>query len=444
MNTSLAEKLNNLPNLPGVYQFKNDIGKIIYVGKAKDLKNRVGSYFHVNLTNGSKTSAMVSRINDIDFIEVESEFDALILETELIKKYKPKYNVIQKDDKTYLYIVIRNESFTLDSKKINVPKIITVRKTELLPKDVKFGPYPDGTTAKFVVRTLRKLFPYRDCSISKFNTYHRKNRPCLYGELGLCLAPCTKFSLSELADYKKSILSIKKILMGGSFNVLNVLTKKMNQFAKNKDYEQASKYRDLIYKYNYVRQKSKLPEVYMENPTFIDDQAEDSLKSLLISLPILKNSPKRIECYDISNISGTEAVGSMVVAENGKITKKEYKRFKIKYKKTPDDFEMIYEVISRRAGHKDSWSTPDLLLIDGGKGQVSAAEAAAKDGSWDVVVIGLAKKEETIVFKDGVEFIELKLDKNDVGLKLLIQLRDEAHRFAQAYHHKLRAKALLS
>ena len=444
MNTSLAEKLNNLPNLPGVYQFKNDIGKIIYVGKAKDLKNRVGSYFHVNLTNGSKTSAMVSRINDIDFIEVESEFDALILETELIKKYKPKYNVIQKDDKTYLYIVIRNESFTLDSKKINVPKIITVRKTELLPKDVRFGPYPDGTTAKFVVRTLRKLFPYRDCSISKFNAYRSKRRPCLYGDIGLCLAPCVKFWPQEITDYKRNIAGIKKILTGGSFSVLKELTKKMDGFAKDNDYEQAARYRDLISKYNYVRQRYKLPEIYMENPTFVDDRAEESLKSLAVSLPTLKKSPKRIECYDISNISGTDAVGSMVVAEGGKITKKEYKRFKIKYKKTPDDFEMIYEVISRRSNHKDSWPVPDLLLIDGGKGQVSAAEEAVKNNSWGVVVVGLAKREETIIYRDGLELVELKLDKNDVGLKLLMRLRDEAHRFAQAYHHKLRAKSLLT
>jgi excinuclease ABC subunit C len=443
MNSSLAEKLKNLPNLPGVYQFKNDQGKIIYVGKAKNLKNRVGSYFHVNLAEGSKTSALVSRINDLDLIQVESEFDALILEAELIKKYKPKYNIIQKDDKTYLYIVIRDEKVILNSELITVPKILTVRKTELLPKDTQFGPYPDGTTAKFVVRTLRKLFPYRDCSISKFNTYHRKGRPCLYGELGLCSAPCVKYSPEELAEYKRSISSIKKILKGGSFNVLNELTKKMNQLSKSKDYEQAARYRDLVSKYNYVRQRYKLPEVYMENPTFIDDQAEESLKALADVLPILKSLPNRIECYDISNISGTEAVGSMVVAENGKITKKEYKRFKIKYKKTPDDFEMLYEVITRRSSHKDEWAAPDLLLIDGGKGQVSSAMAAAEHTGWDIAIAGLAKREETIVYRDGLEFIETKLDKNHPGLKLLIRLRDEAHRFAQAYHHKLRAKSLL-
>jgi excinuclease ABC subunit C len=443
MNSSLAEKLKNLPNRPGVYQFKNDQGKIIYVGKAKNLKNRVGSYFHIDLSNGTKTSALVARINDIELIEVESEFDALILEAELIKKYKPKYNIIQKDDKTYLYIIIRNETFELGSEKITLPKLITVRKTELLPKDVKFGPYPDGTTAKFVVRTLRKLFPYRDCSISKFNTYHRKGRPCLYGELGLCSAPCIKFSKDEITEYKKSLSNIKKILTGGSFSVLNELNKKMSELSKLKDYEQAAKYRDLISKYNYVRQRYKLPEVYMENPTFIDDQAEASLKSLMTSIPILKNLPNRIECYDISNISGTEAVGSMVVAEEGKITKKEYKRFKIKYKKTPDDFEMIYEVISRRSNHRDDWPKPDLLLIDGGKGQVSSAMAAVDHNGWDATVAGLAKREETIVYREGLDFIEVKLDKNDVGLKLLIRLRDEAHRFAQAYHHKLRAKALL-
>lgn len=451
MNVSLAEKLKNLPNRPGVYIYKNVEGKVIYVGKAKNLNNRVGSYFHVTLSPESKTGALVARINDIELIEVESEFDALILEAELIKKYRPKYNVIQKDDKTYLYIVIRTELVKINSHKLNIQKIVTARKTELLPKDIKFGPFPDGTTVKFVVRTLRKLFPYRDCSVSKFTNYYNKKKPCLYGQLHLCPAPCVNNTANELVEYKKSISNIKKVLSGGSFGLLKELNAKMAQLSKTNEYEQAAVYRDIISKYNYVRQRYKLPEVYMENPTFIDDVATQSLKDLVAKLPILKKKPLRIECYDISNISGIEAVGSMVVAEGGKITKREYKRFKIKSKHSPDDFEMIYEVLTRRLGHypkpgnkKSTWPVPDLLVIDGGKGQVSAASEAMKNLDLEIPIVGLAKKEETLVYKNANDFIELKFNKQDPGLNLLIRLRDESHRFAQDYHHKLRAKALFT
>ncbi len=449
MKPNIREKLSNLPFRPGVYIFKNNQGKIIYIGKAKSLKNRVGSYFHTNLQSETKTGALVSRINDIDIIEVESEFDAVILEAELIKKYRPKYNIAQKDDKTYLYIVIRNEKVKIESKEIFLPKLMTVRKTELLPKDEKFGPYPDSVTAKFVVRTLRKIFPFRDCSYAKFTTYHKRKKPCLYGHLKICPAPCINYSEEDLKDYKKIFTNIKKVLKGGSFSVLKELNSKMNFFAKQKDYEKAAVYRDLISKFNYIRQKSKSPEVYMENPMLVEDVGMMSMKNLQQIIPTLTKLPIRIECYDISNISGKEAVGSMVVAENGLINKKEYKRFRIKYKTTPDDFHMMQEVLSRRLSHHSkiaedgkSWRDPDLLVIDGGKGQVSAVLDAISATSLNIPVIGLAKKYETIVFKDGLEFREILVDKSNPGLSLLIRIRDEAHRFAQAYHHKLRTKLL--
>lgn len=452
MNSILTEKLKNLPNNPGVYQFKDSSGEIIYVGKAKNLKNRVGSYFHIKLEEETKTGALVSRINDIEWIIVESEFDALILEAELIKKYRPKYNIIQKDDKSYLYIVIRDESLKVNSVKIKLSKIITARKTELMPKDVIFGPYPDGSTAKFVVRTLRKLFPYRDCAATKFNSYHKKLKPCLYGQLHICPAPCVNFSEPSQKDYSKNIQSIKRILKGGSFNVLSEINKKMNMYAKLKQYEQAAKYRDLLAKYKYVRQRYKLPDVYMENPTFIADRATQSLEELRKELPILNDLPTRIECYDISNISGKEAVGSMVVATDGLITKKEYKRFKIKRKNSPDDFEMMREVLERRLSHhsknndtsKKIWSDPSLLVIDGGKGQISAVFEVLDSLNLEIPVVGLAKKEETLVYKMNGVFIELKLAKSNLGLNLLIRLRDEAHRFAKEYHHKVRSSTFLN
>jgi excinuclease ABC subunit C len=449
MQAVLQEKLAGLPNNPGVYQFKNIKGEIIYVGKAKNLKNRVGSYFHTNLNPETKTGSLVARINDVDYIQVASEFDAIILEAELIKKYRPKYNIIQKDDKTYLYIVIRNEKVKVDAKDLTIPKVLTARQTELLPGDLKFGPYPDSSTAKFVVRTMRKIFPFRDCSTAKFSTYHRRGKPCLYGQIGLCSGPCVHYDKQSLNDYTKLINSIKKVLHGGSFDMLKELESQMQTYAKQQNYEQAQIYRDLINKFNYVRASSKSPQTYMENPMFIEDTGYLAMRSLQETLPILKAMPRRIECYDISNISGKEAVGSMVVAENGLITKREYKRFKIKYKSTPDDFDMLREVLSRRLSHhsqkadgKTIWTDPDLLVIDGGKGQISAVSAIMEKMSLNVPIIGLAKKFETIVYQDIHGFQEILLDAKNPGLALLIRLRDEAHRFAQDYHHKLRSKLI--
>jgi excinuclease ABC subunit C len=449
MNSILTEKLNTLPHRPGVYQFKDTTGQIIYVGKAKSLKNRVGSYFHANLDPETKTGSLVARINDIVYIEVESEFDAIILEAELIKKYRPKYNIIQKDDKTYLYIVIRNEKVNVGVREMIIPKVVTARQTELEESDVKFGPYPDSYTAKFVVRTLRKIFPFRDCSIVKFTNYHRRDKPCLYGQIGLCAGPCVNNSPQHIIEYKKLINSIKKVLHGGSFSLLKELDTKMNRYAKEQNYELATIYRDLINKFNYVRAQSRSPQEYMENPMFIEDVGFLAMRGLKESLPFLTELPKRIECYDISNISGKEAVGSMVVAEKGLIAKTEYKRFRIKYKATPDDFQMLREVLKRRLGHhskingtKKVWNDPDLLVIDGGKGQVSSVIEIIEEMSLNIPVIGLAKKYETVIYKDKEGFQEISLDKHNSGLSLLIRLRDEAHRFAQDYHHKLRSKLI--
>lgn len=434
MTPSLAEKLANLPQIPGVYQFKDTTGKIIYVGKAKNLRSRVGSYFHLSITPESKTAALVARINDIDYIQVESEFDALILEAELIKKFKPKYNIIQKDDKSYLYIVIRKE-------KPGLQKIITARRTELLPKDEKYGPYTDSYTAKYILRTLRKIFPFRDCSVTKFSTYNRRGRPCLYGELNLCPAPCVTPFEEHKKEMNQNISSIRRLLNGGSVSLLTNLKREMTKHSKANEYELAGKYRDLITKYDYIRRRYKLPEAYIENPSLLDDLAEEALRDLVSILPFIEDLPKMIECYDIANISGKEAVGSLVAAKDGKIDKRYYRKFKIKLLDTPDDFEMMREVFRRRF-KRTGWGIPDLVIVDGGKGQVSAALEVIEQTPEKVNVIGLAKKEEIIVYKDSEGFHELRYPKDTPAVKLLIRLRDEAHRFAQAYHHKLRLQKL--
>ncbi len=438
-NPILEQKLKELPQTPGVYQFKNIKGKIIYVGKAKVLKNRVSSYFLKNLRLGSKTHALVSRIVDLEYIKTESELEALLLEAQLIKSYKPKYNVALKDDKSYLYIVFRNEQLEVAGKEYSIPKVLTARKTDLLPKDKVFGPYPHAQSAKYILRLIRKVFPFRDCSHAKFNKYAKLGTPCLYGHLELCSAPCIQRISTE--DYKKQIKTLKKFLSGDSSKMMSTFRKKMIAASKTQKYEEAAYYRDTLRKMEYVRTNPSSADKYIENPNFVEDLANDAIQEIQDALPHLSKLPKRIECYDISNISGKEAVGSMVVATKGQIDKSQYRRFRIKFKATPDDFEMMSEVLTRR--FNNDWPMPDLVVLDGGKGQVSAVLDIAQKMNIQIPIVGLAKKKETIVYKETSEFIELNLPKNNEGLKLLIKLRDEAHRFAQTYHHKLRSKLIL-
>jgi excinuclease ABC subunit C len=451
MNNILKEKINELPKEPGVYKFINDGGKVIYVGKAKNLFDRVGSYFSLNFDSSTKTYSLVSKIDDISYIEAQTEFEALILEAELIKKYRPKYNINLKDDKSYLYIVIRKETFVINDKRTSLAKVLTARKTDLQEKDVIFGPFPDGTTAKQIIRIIRKIFPYRDCSVSKFKKYQRLKNPCLYGHIGLCSAPCAFTKDQVFDEYKLNINKIKKLLGGESIKIVNDIERSMYKHSKSKEYEKAGKYRDLLEKFNYIRQEYVSPEDYIKNPYLVQDLYENALEELKNHLPVLTQIPTRIECYDISNISGRDAVGSMVVAINGRMENSEYRKFKIKFKKTPDDYDMMKEVISRRVKREASknknilkWGTPDLIVVDGGKGQVTAAYESVDEYDLKIPVIGIAKKYETLIFKQGDDFVERKLTKENKGLLLIIKLRNEAHRFAQRYHHHLRMKKFIT
>jgi excinuclease ABC subunit C len=436
----LKAKIEDLPRSPGVYLFKNNKGSVIYVGKAKSLRNRVGSYFMNKLEVGSKTYALVSRVVDIEFIEALSELEALLLEAELIKKYQPKYNVLLKDDKSYIYIVIRNEKVLLDGKKMNVPRVLTARKTDLMFKDKVFGPYPDGNTAKYIVRSIRKIIPFRDCSTAKFSRYEKLGRPCLYGHMGLCTAPCTdKITVEE---YRRDISRLEKFLTGDSVRIISYYEKEMQKASKNEDFEKAAEIRDILRKFEYVRQRFKTAGKYLENPYLVEDTIASSLDELVKNIPSLNRTPERIECYDISNISGKEAVGAMVVATNGRIDKSEYRKFKIKLKDRPDDFRMIKEVLLRRLNN--DWKKPDIILVDGGKPQVTAGLEALSESGADIPLIGLAKRFETIVYFSEGHFEEVVLGKDNEGLKLLQRLRNEAHRFAQRYHHQLRLRKVSS
>ncbi len=439
MREDVINKVKELPREPGVYLFKNSQGTIIYVGKAKRLKNRVSSYFQKTISLEPKTKVMVSKISDMEIIRTASELEALILEAELIKKHKPRYNIIYKDDKSHLYIVERKDNLKIGGKVVKLSKVITARKTDLKKNDIKFGPYTNSRTTKQILRTLRKIFPFRDCSPAKFYRYQKIDKPCLYGHLGLCPAPC--LSGADLEKSKKELIRLKKFLRGKSSSIINEYEKLMAEAAKHKDYEQAADYRDMLRRFEYIRASFKPAQQYMENPNLFQDMAQRSLRELRDSIPILDKLPVKIECYDISNISGHEAVGSLVVSKNGSLNSDEYKKFRIKLKSEPDDVGMMAEVLSRRLKNK-KWELPDLIVLDGGKGQVSAIEAVLKDNGLKIPLVGLAKRKETLIFLQGGEFMKLQLPEDNEGLKLIIRLRDEAHRFAQSYHHYLRRKKI--
>ena len=326
----------------------------------------------------------------------------------------------------------------MNGNKYVLPAIFNLRKTDLEKSDISFGPYPDSMTAKYITRTLRKIIPYRDCSLNKFNRYAHLRKPCFYGHIGLCSAPCAESISPE--EYRKNINKIKRILSGGAVGMLRSLTLSMKKSSKEMNFEEAAFYRDILSKFDYIRQNFIAAENYIENPYLVDDMASESLKSLMENIPIIKKLPRRIECYDISNISGKEAAASMVVATEGRIDKNEYRRFRIRDSDGPDDFGMIRETIRRRI--KNNWPLPDVMVIDGGKGQISSAWDVLHEENIHIPLIGIAKRFEVLVYRFDGKFKEVVLPRENEGLKLIQRLRDEAHRFAQKYHHLLRLKGL--
>ncbi len=443
----LKSKIKNLPQRPGVYIFKNEEGDVIYIGKAKNLKARVGSYFHKSLDKGSKTQILVDNIHEIEIIEVISEIEALILEASLIQKHQPRYNILLKDDKSFLYIEICDDFVEIDGKEVNLPTVKVSRKSDLKEESRYFGPFPSSRSTRFVFRALRRHFPYRDCSKNKFNRYKKLDRPCLYGKIKLCPAPCV--SAVTPKEYRKSISAISAFLEGEASLVMEDLERKMEKYSREQDYERAADYRDRLEKFKYIRKKKVPAYLYTQNPSLSEDIAQEALQELKELLPMLKDKPHRIECYDISDLSGKDAVGSMTVAINGKLERSKYRRFKIKSVKGADDFAKMAEVLERRTARMKEnslgWEKPDMIVLDGGKGQLSSVrEVFDKFEVNDIPIIGLAKKEEEIVYFWDGSYRKIALQESfDQGLNLLIKLRDEAHRFAQAYHHKLRLKSLL-
>lgn len=409
--------------------FKDENKKILYVGKAKDLKKRVSSYFSQKKLD-TKTIKLVSLVKNIEHIRVNSEIEAFLLEASMIKKYKPFYNIKLIDDKSYPMVEITSDA--------NPAVTITRKKTN--QKSLYYGPYSDATALKTVLKLIRKIFPYQSVK-------NHPKRKCLYYHLGLC--PCVMANPENITDYTKNLKNIGKFLDGKKDDVIKMLLLEQKELVKAEEFESAQIVQNRIERIHLITSDTYSPFQYMDKPDFYFERIEkevNSLEEILKPYYSELGGLKRIECYDISNFQGKQATGSMVVFENGDKSSKEYRRFKIRSKDTPDDFHMMKEMLSRRLDN--DWPIPNLLVIDGGKGQVGSAMKALANIGKRLPVIGLAKREEIIVVpiktQSGIEFVEIKLAHSTPGINLLRRIRDEAHRFAITYHKLLRSKAFLS
>ncbi len=400
----LKDIVANLPDTPGVYIFKDMQGEIIYVGKAKSLKKRVQSYFSRFLA--SRTQVMVSKIADIEYKLCQTESLALILEASLIHKYKPKYNVSLRDDKSYPLVKITNEDF---------PAVCITRK-RIADGSHYFGPYTSAGLLREALRIIRKHFPYRSCE-------RMPQEVRMYYKIGL--AP----SLDEenKKEYAKTIENIGLILEGKSGALIKKLTQEMNLKSKEQRFEEAAKIRDQIEALSVMAQSSS---------RLSRKDALEDLKNLLR----LAKLPERIEAFDISNIYGKEATGSMVSFYKGLPYKNNYRRFRIKTIQSIDDYKMLAEVIQRRYSRliRENLAFPDLVLIDGGKAHLLTAEREMNKLGIRIPLVSIAKDRENIYIKNKIN--PIRLDSDIPALNLIRRIRDEAHRFALAYHHILRRK----
>lgn len=421
-----------IPHRPGVYTFKDNQGEVLYVGKAIDLYHRVASYFSASPASGRgnvKLTTMIEQINSVDTVIVESELEALILEANLIKKYLPPFNVRLTDDKDYLYIGISKEDF---------PKVVILRKHDLKKVKKFFGPFPSSRTVRDTLKRLRRVFPWCSSPQTRFvgmiSNRVWKPKACFYYHIGLCPGACVGLISKE--DYKKIIGRFSKFLDGKKQELMKELTHEMGNAADDQRFEEAGKVKKMIDGINYLTQINRTKS-YLENPNFLQEETRLALEQLQKDLNLPK-LPERIEGYDISNIQGKDATGSMVVLTHGEIDKSQYRRFKIHPlaggQGRPNDVGMHKEVMRRRLKHAE-WPFPDLILVDGGRGQVRAVNSILHSTNYILPIYGLAKRAEWLYPPEGDV---IKLPRKSLSLKLLQKLRDESHRFAITYHRKLR------
>ncbi len=400
----IKKELKKIPDSCGVYIMRSARGAILYIGKAVSLKKRVASYFRQNISE--KNQILISKVRRIDYIECASPEQALILEAALIKEKKPKYNISLKDNKSYPYIKITKEKY---------PRVFIVR-----PKNKKdgifFGPYTDVGSLEEALKSIRRVFPFCSCR------GRRKKKTCLYCHLNLCPGPCAqKISLSE---YNENIRAIKKILKGKRPELIFLYQSKMKKLALSQKYEKAAQLRNKIY---------ALENIYKHRP---------KMHQLILLKEILGlgSLPLHIEAIDVSALGCRDATGSVVVFRDGVPDKSSYRKFLIKKVDKGDDYLRVKEVVLRRYIRlvQEKKELPNLILIDGGRGQIKFAQDALARLGLDIPLVGLAKKNEEIWLPGRDK--PLVLPKDNPGLHLLQRVRDEAHRFARSYHLLRRKK----
>jgi len=433
----IREQIKSFPTGPGLYFMKGSGDKVLYIGKAKSLRSRVASYFQPGgdlfISRGPKIAEMIGKIETVDFLETETEVDAMLKEARLIKDIRPPYNTDLVDDKTFPYLEITTSD--------DFPGVYITRKPRERGSRL-FGPFASAKELRAVLVVLQKIFRFRTCNLDiKENDKKRRFfRPCLLYSIKQCVAPCA--AKIEKQEYKKIITDLIRFLRSKRSTILRQLKKQMTEAAADLNYEKAAMYRDRIRLIERLDRRG-IPEEDVQPEVFAGDPTEALVKLrdiLQVAEPV-----RIIEGIDVANISGAEAVGSLVKFIDGRPFKSGYRRFKIKTVEGIDDYAMIAEVVKRRYKYalrgEELW--PDLVLIDGGAGHLHAAEKALKEMKAAAVKVASIAKREELIYLQG-RGKPLKLSAHSPVLKLLQYVRDEAHRFAQHYHHILRAKKMLN
>ena len=430
-NEQIRKKIGDLPHKPGVYLMKDRFGTVIYVGKARDLRKRVSTYFHPSrrMSWDLKLNALVEAVHDLDTYSVRTEPEALLLEGKLIKEYQPRYNISFRDDKRFLLVKVNLND--------PIPRFVLTR---LRQDDGAryFGPFVHSSSARHTLTLARRKFNLRGCR--PFTPGGEDYKHCLYGHLKYCTAPC--IGNVSLEDYRRQVVAACEFLDGQTGEMERELDEQMKKAAAAEDFEKAAQYRDALDDLRLTTRKTKKFSRFPYTLPIALDQGRDLAElARVLNLPA---APVRIEGFDISNISGTFAVASMVSFRDGKPDRSNYRRFRMKTVLGQDDFACMAETVRRRytrLAREASGALPDLIVIDGGKGQLNAAVAELGQLNLrQIPVIGLAKEFEEIHRPGEVE--PLRLAQDSGALKLLQRVRDESHRFANTYNAQLRLKKI--
>ncbi len=423
----LRKLLDSLPVTPGVYLMKDGKGRVLYIGKARRLRDRVSTYFHESYGD-PRIRAMVAKVEAVEVLEAPSEVDALLMEARLIKDVQPRYNDRLKDDKSFTMLAITGFD--------DFPKVWVGRETDDLDAEM-YGPFTNAGELRDAVRVLQKIFKFATCAIEMRadDPKRRHFRPCLLHAIRRCTAPCADRVSKE--RYAADVESLRKFLRGGRDEVIADLRRRMKEASRRLEYERAAEIRDQLQALQSLARRMEAE--YIEGDiTPIDPKEGVEALGRLLGLP---RPPRTIEGVDVAHVQGAESVGSIVSFVDGIPFKSGYRRYRIRTVQGIDDFAMIREVVHRRFRRLDEEGRvfPDVLLVDGGPGQLNSAKAALDElRVVPPVLLSLAKEEETL-YRDGRRVAAAR---SSPALRLLMYVRDEAHRFAQHYHHLLRRKAL--